>query len=221
MPKYKDEEGNEVEAFTPEEVEAKINEIKTSVAEEVKSEYEEKLNEKEESMSKFEEERASLEQRIEELSKVDDGDRSKNFKVLKDALNKKDNQIEELRKEMGEVANLRVNDFKERIIDKYAAGDEELKKKIMFNFDSTLSSVQAKSEKDIENKIKSAVKLSVDEFSPSVLDQALSGSFNSGSKNIIESSGNVEFSEGEKKIGAKLGISDEDYKKYGPRLKNK
>lgn len=220
----KNEDGTEREVFSADEVTAKLEEAKKAAGEEVRTEFQSKLSEQDARMATFEAEKAELEEKLEELGKKDNSsDKDKNFRVLKEALDKKDKQIDELAKKIEETGNIRVQDFKERLIDKYADGNEDLKKKIAHNFDSTLAGVEAKTEKEIEDKVKNAVKLSVDTGGPSPLDAALQGGEPGASDGLARgrSGDTVEFSANEKKLGAKFGLTDEDYKKYGSRLKNK
>lgn len=211
MPKIiKNEDGTEVEVFTPQEVDEKL---KAKEAE-LNSGWETKINETKTAL----ETAMADKKRIEEQMKG--GGQGENFKTLKEALDKKDTEINELRTNMQKSEENRINEFRDTLIKKIVGTDKELEKKILFNFNETLKGVTAKNQEEISAKLQAAVKLSMDNVSPSILQNAMNGA---GGPGFIPNSSNgpVEFSQTEKALGAKLGISEEDYKKYGPRLKTK
>lgn len=209
----KKEDGTEFEAFTEEEVNARIDDATQKAKTELETEYQGKIQEQTTAMEDLKKEREELEEKMNQGS----DDKDKNFKVLKDALNKKDDEIKNLTQKIDETGSARINDLRERLIEKYAGSDEELKKKIVHNFDNTLAGVDAKSEKEIENKIKNAVKLSVDFGGPNPLDNAMSGGEPGGVGRKNAGGVSAKITPEVKDLGGKLGITDEDYQKYGSK----
>ncbi len=210
--KIKNEDGTETEYLSPEEVSAKLQEKEKEVV----GVWEPKVNEAKTQLSTA----LTEKQQIEEKLKSAGGPQSENFKTLKEALDKKDKEISDLNTKFETISQGSLNEHRDSIVSKFAGKDEDLKKKILHHFDETLKGVQAKSKEEISKKLESAIKLSVENIAPSVLQAAISGAggpgFQSNSNN-----GPVEFSATEKGLGARMGITEDDYKKYGPRLKTK
>jgi len=182
----------EVEVFSPEEVSVKIEEAQK--------------------------ERDAL------AAKVDDTKEDHpNFKSLKEALKKKDDDFKKLEEEVSTDKAQRQSDAMDIKIKGVSKGDEEIEKKIKLNLTSTLSGMPESTEADRTAKFNAAVKLSAEYASeqPGLLDNAMANGSSAGSPITDGDSSVVNFTEREKALGNKMGISDEDRKKYGPRLVNK
>lgn len=205
--KIKNDDGTETEVFTQAEIDAKLSEVTKT--------FEAKIADQTTILNKSLEEKKALEVKLASANPQE-----ANFKILKEALDKKDGEIAAMNKSIQDSEEARVNDYRNEILAKYAQGDKELEKKILHHFNETLKSVPAKTKEEIVEKMKSAAKLSVDPANPGVLSSVLSGA---GGPGFVPNSGSgpVEFTAAEKALGAKLGITEEDYKKFGPRLKNK
>lgn len=220
MSKYKDEEGNEVEGtvITDEDLQKRIDEVKNeslAEVEKIKTEYETKLSENQASIDALKKDKEDIESKM-----AGENEGSANFKILKEALDKKDEKINGLEKSVKEQNSLRENDIKEAIVKDFVGKDEELKKKLEFHYKETLASVKAVSQEEIRAKIENAYKLSRTDNTPSPLDVARGNS--SFGDNASRDGNQNKFSDSEKRLGNRLGISDEDYKKYenDPRLNN-
>lgn len=207
MSKYTDENGNEVEALTQQEV--------LEREEKLKNEYETKMS--------------SLVKEKEELEGKINGTKEDhpNFKILREALDKKDGEIKGLKIEITDFATKYNEDQKNRkaeivnsMVSTIAKGNKEFEDKIKFHLENTLSGMKGDTQEEINKKFEAAVKLSSDNQSQSPLDSIMHNGTGAGNYNP-NSGSSVEFSSREKALGAKLGISEEDYKKYGPRLSNK
>lgn len=212
------QDGKEIEVMTPEEVEAKLNEAKNTFEEEKKqinADWQAKIDTKETDLTKAVADKKAIE---EEIAKG--GQQAANFKILKDALDKKDADIAGLKKSIDDSNAARVNDFKTSLVGRISKGDKELEKKVLFHFDETLKSMKAESQDEITKKMESAYKLSVDSKGPSIFDQVIPGSTGRG-YDVFNNTSTTSFTPQEKSLGAKLGITEEDYKKYGPKLKIK
>jgi len=206
--KIKQEDGTEIEVYSVDEVNQKIEAEKKAVV----TEYEGKLTESQSTVTKLEADKKAIE---DELAKKDP--QSANYKTLKDALDKKDAEISTLSGEIAKIKDSRASDITDKLIKTYAQGNDELAKKIKFNYSETLKAVKAETPDEIEQKLQSAVKLSLDIKKPNPLDRVNNGSFLPGVESK-QATSNVEFSPQEKALGSKFGISEDDYKKYGSRI---
>lgn len=207
MTTIKDSEGNDVEVLTQEEVDAKLAEQKTA--------FETQLGEKDTALSAAQKDADDAKAALEKA-----GAGSGDFKTLKEALDRKNEAVTNIQKELDEVKTQRVDDYKVAALDKLVGKDEELRKKVEHHFAETLKGVKADKPEEILSKLENALKLSVDIESPNALDLAGNGG-GRGEDIAGRNAGAVEFGSKEKALGSKLGVSQEDYKKYGddPRLK--
>jgi len=191
----------EIEAFTEAEVTAKVQEKE--------QEFNKIIGEKDETLKTLTKEKDDL---IAKVGGVKED--NPNFKVLKDALDKKDQEINEIKTSL-------EKDKEERkisgLITKFTRGNEELEKKIRFHLENTVVGMKSDTPEDLAKKIDAAIKLSQD-FSQGMFDGGIGGGGKGGDIKGGDNGG-VEFTAKEKALGAKLGISEEDYKKYGPKLK--
>lgn len=195
-------EEEEIEAFTPAEVEVKVKEKE--------EEFTKVIAEKDKTLETLGKEKDEL------LKKAGDiKEDNPNFKVLKDALDKKDQEIADIKTSI-------EKDKEERkvstLITKFTKGNEELEKKIRFHLENTVVGMKSDTSEDLAKKVDAAIKLSQDYGSQGIFDGGIGGGGKGGDiKN--ENVDGVEFTPREKALGAKLGITEEDYKKYGPKLK--
>lgn len=189
MGKFLNESGEEIEAFTPEEVEAKINEAKSGYipATEVET-IKTQLN-------SLQIEKQELEDKLKEAVKSDDKNGESVINKMKEEL---DNKISAIQESI-------INNEKQSIISKIAGGDKELEKKIELEFENING-------KDITERVIKAYKIVSDKPVPGILD----GVINFGGKGSNPTRlGKDEESDNSKAIRSILGISDEDVKKYG------
>lgn len=195
-------EEEEIEAFTEAEVTAKVQEKE--------QEFNKVIGEKDETLKTLTKEKDDL---IAKVGGVKED--NPNFKVLKDALDKKDQEINEIKTSL-------EKDKEERkisgLITKFTRGNEELEKKIRFHLENSVAGMKSDTPENLTKKIDAAIKLSQDFGSEGIFDGGVGGGGKGGDIKG-EGNGGVEFTAKEKALGAKLGISEEDYKKYGPKLK--
>lgn len=192
----------EIEAFTPEEVTAKVKEKE--------DEFAKVIEVKDTTLATLTKEKEDL------LAKAGDLKQDNpNFKVLKDALDKKDQEITDIKTSL-------EKDKEERkvstLITKFTRGNEELEKKIRFHLENTVAGMKSDTEEGLAKKIDAAVKLSQDYSAQGIFDGGISGGGAHGG-NGGGGDSKVEFTSREKSLGAKMGITEEDYKKYGDKLK--
>lgn len=200
--KIKQEDGTEVEVFTAEEVAEKVQE------------KENQINELSQKSSVLEAEKQKLEEQL-GTTKQD----NPNFATLKEALDKKTEEIKSLSTEISSIKDQTIAETRDSLIGAIAKNDEEMKKKILHHFNKTLSAMPSSSKDDIKAKVAAAVKLADGGNQEEILDAVFAGGegfkvdYNKGSQ-----SGGADFSAREIAIGNKLNITEEDRKKYGPKL---
>jgi len=213
--KQKQEDGTEieVEVFTPEEMNTKLQEKD--------KEWETKMTEKDTSLQTILKEKEELDNKIKQAELDGMKDDHPNFKVLKEALSKKDSEIQSIKTELDTDRKQRIQDALDSKIKIAVKGDTELEKKVKLHLSTTLSSMKEDTEEAREKKLEAAFKLSSDitNDGPGIFD----GGMGNGRGNEFKpgNGSGVEFTSREKALGAKLGITDEDYKKYGPRVSKK
>lgn len=207
--KQKQEDGTEidVEVFSNEELDAKLSEKE--------KEFEAKITEKDNSLQTLAKEKAELESKIGGVKED-----HPNFKILKEALSKKDEDIKSLRDEVENDKKQRVQESFDAKIKIASKGNADLEKKIKLNLSSTVAGMPESTEQERDAKLNAALKMSIDITEPSIFDTVHTNN-SIGNFNPQDTISGVEFSSREKALGAKLGISAEDYKKYGPRLNKK
>jgi hypothetical protein len=192
----------EIEAFTEAEVSEKVK------AKE--EEFSKVMNEKDETLKTLTKEKDDLVAKV-GGTKED----NPNFKILKEALDKKDKEIEDIKISL-------EKDKEERrvsgLITKFTKGNEELEKKIRFHLENTVVGMKSDTPEDLAKKVDAAIKLSQDYGSQGMFDGGIGGGGKGGDIKGGDNGG-VEFTPKEISLGNKLGITDEDRKKYGPRLK--
>lgn len=206
----------EIEVFSAEETQAKIDAEKATLEEKHKADLEAKTGE----ATKVAAEKAELEAKIQKMEMDGIKDDHPNFKVLKDALAKKDTEMAALKTEIDNDKKTRKSEAMDAEIKKLTKGDAELEKKIKLHLEKTLSGLPDGTPEERTIKLLAAMKLSdAGESGPGMFDDGLGGGgYHGGGEG---SSTKVEFTAREKALGAKLGIKEEDYKKYGPKLGKK
>lgn len=189
MGTFLNESGEEVEAFTPEEVETKINEAKTGLipateVEAVKTQ-----------LNSLQEEKQQLEAKLKESIKNDD-------KGGEDVINKLKADLES---KISGIQESLVSNERNQIIAQIANGDAELIKKITVEFDNVKGG-------DIKERVLKAYKIVADNPSPNIMNN-IAGAGGKGSP--ANRSSEEKESDNSKALRNVLGISDEDVKKYG------
>jgi len=211
--KQTQEDGTEidVEVFSQEEVDAKLSEKETAL----KSEFDTKLNEVQQSITELSTEKEKLEKEL-GTTKED----NPNFKILKDALNKKDNEIKSVNEKLDSIEKQRKTEEYDLKIQNLSKGDTELAKKMSLQLSTTLAGMKDDTKEDRDKKIMAAYKLSVDVPSngQGMFDGGIGGGDRGNYSDVKEGFGGVEFTSREKALGEKMGITAEDYKKYGNKV---
>lgn len=213
----KQEDGSEIEVFTEAEVNARVAEVETKKTEEMKviaDGYAAKETEAKTALQKLNDEKTALETKI----NGNGGGQVDNFKELKAALDKKTEEITALSKDLGEMKSNSIKDQKDSFVNKIAGKDAELKKKIDLFYEKDLSGMPDKTPEEIAKKVEAAAKLAGEVVDIDPLSGAINGAGGKGFSPEGGAGGAPEFSAKEKQLGAKMGITEADYKKYGPAV---
>ena len=206
MAKFFDEQGNEVEAYTEEELEAKKKEAL--------DEYAKQNPDKAEELEKAQKDLEDAQKKLKEYEETGGGDDHQKQR-LKDKAKTAEQALEEVRenftKEIKELKEGFLSGHRTRILDRLSGGDEEVKKKIEFEADQFVGDV--KNEVELEQRLtKAATIVNAQTPIPNFTDN-LSGAGSRGDKQTHEVS--TQESENSKTMRKALGITDEDAEKYG------
>ena len=199
----KGEDGNEIEVFTPEEVEAQ----RLQAIEDYKAENPDKTGELSELQVKLKEVEGKL---------ASVGDKDQNFANLRKAKEDAEKKVadilagvdEKITKAKTEVLEGVMKDHYNETLGALAGEDEELKKKIEFNF-KRLGDVAA-TKQEISKKLTDAYALSTTRE-----DGVSSSVYSSGGVGKLHIKPVTKLSDDEKALGAKFGITEADIKKHG------
>lgn len=219
MVKIKDENGEEIEVLTPTEVDAKLAAEKAAL----EQGHTTVVKEKDEAINKLATEKSDLESKIAKMELDGVKDDHPNFKILKDALSKKDDDIKALKTEIDNDKATRKQEAMDSAIKVAAKGNDEFEKKVRLHLKETLASLPEETPEQRKVKLDAAVKLSSDSSGDGVgmFDGGIGGGGAGYGGSGGEGGSGPEFTAREKALGAKLGISAEDYKKYGGRVSKK
>lgn len=221
---YFDEDGNEVKGLLTEE------EAKALVQEQTKSLMETAAKEKIEAEQKAATaaaEAETLRKQIEAAAAApaggagqqSQGDKDQNIAALRKKLEETEASVAREREALNARITAIEGDKVQQAINAVAAGNAQLAEKIRYNYDKTLSGVQAVTAEEIAAKVQNAVKLSTSGPTPNPLDIVIPGGVPQGHGGAKPNPAK-EFNQVETAVGSKLGISDADRAKYGndPRL---
>lgn len=185
MPKLFDENGAEVEAYTKEELEAKIKvEKDTATAAQA---------DKDKNFSKLREEKEAADKKLADAEKLS--------KEKDEALANKDKEYEqkEVQKERGKK------------VDALAEGNKELKDKIEFHLKRFKDEI--KTPEDFEKLLNDAYVLASGNQIPDKLQDVISSGGSKGGNGA--NNNKLPISPEAMSVASKLGLSEEDVKKYG------
>lgn len=211
-------EEEEIEVLSPAEVQAKLDGEKKILEEKHTKELEETKGK----ITTFEQEKKDLQKKIDDMVASGMNADNPSFKVLKEALDKKDEDIKAIKTELDTDKKTRAADEMNDKIKIASRGNAELEKKIRLHLEKTVAGLPETTKEERQTKLEAAYKLAADPATdgPGIFDAGLGGGGPGGGGNG-GGEGGVEFTAKEKQLGAKLGISEADYKKYGPRVSKK
>lgn len=206
MAKLFDANGNEIEAFTEEEVKTKQKEALDA--------YLKEHPDQSEALTKAQKDLEEANKKITELGDGGDDGQKKRLKKERDDA---ESTLEKVKTElMGEITALKTSIFgtaKTKILEKLAGGDPELKKKIELEYDGFAGEV--KTEADVQARLVKAFTLAKGTApAPNFMD----GVSDAGSRGVDQNHGGTVTETPNAKAQRKVfGISDEDAKKFAPK----
>lgn len=175
------------------------------------------VTEKDTAINNLAGEKKQLEDKIAKLELDGIKEDHPNFKVLKEALGKKDEEIKNIRTEIDTDKKKLKQEAMDSKVKLATKGNPEFESKVKLHLEKTLASMPEDTEEQRQTKLEAAVKLSADSNeAPGMFDMGTGGGGFGGGGEYNQNT--VEFTAREKALGKKLGITDADYKKYGPRL---
>lgn len=220
--KIKQEDGTEIDVLTPQEVEAKLAEEVSKKVQEERGNWEAesgaKMKEVQDKVASLESDKEKLKEDLERLANVGQTDHP-NFKILKDSLDKKDNEIKTLNESVNVIKKQREADLLSGEIKKIVGGDEEMAKTLKHHYDETLKAMPNNTTEEISARLEAAKKLA---GVSTVIDPLMGGFGGNGgyfSGGSGSGSGTTDLTSNERALGQKLGLSEEDYKKYQSKIK--
>lgn len=213
MAKLFDKDGNEVEAFTPEELKAKQKEAV--------DEYIKENPVKQEDYNKL---KTDLETATTKLKEFEEGGGNDDAqkKRLKDAKEAAEKALADgltgIRKEMDDFKNNFITGHKTKVLDKLSKGDPELKKKIELEYDQYSEGKKAPAnEIEVTERLTKAFTLATgNKPAPNFMDGAAGAGTRGDGKNGGSGDTKEPESENAKAQRKALGITDADVEKFGP-----
>lgn len=214
MAKLFDKDGNEVEAYTPEELEAKKKE---AIDEHIKNNPDKK--------DEYEKLKTDLDAANVKLKAFEDagGNDDAQKRRLKEAKETAEKALAEtvsgFRKEMDEFKNNFISGHKTKVLDKLSKGDPELRKKIEFEFDQYSEGKKSPAnEAEVTERLTKAFTLATgNKPTPNFMD----GVSNAGGRGEGNNGGSGKPQEAEtdnsKAMRKVFGITDKDVEKFGPQ----
>ncbi len=201
----KNEDGTEIEVFTLEEIEAQ----KQAALDDYKANNPDRTGELSEAQEKL---------RLAEELLAKKGDKDQNFNNLRKAKDDAEKKVADILAGVDEKISTVKREVMEGVMkDHYndtlktlAGEDEDVKKKIEFNYKRLADTAATKDE--ITSKLQDAYLLAIKPEGYNALSSTITSSGGVGRLNIKPTAN--KFSADEKAIGSKFGLSDEDFKKH-------
>jgi len=182
MSKLYNEDGEEIEAFTKEELDAQLKDA----------------------ISAKEEEKKTLESKIEELSsKIDTDDKDTNFKALREAKEAKEKQLEEVMSKISKIESELNSEKVDKLIYNEVGRDSELAQKVKYHYDKMITPKEGEE----DTRLKDAMILATG--GKTSMDTKM---FSSGKGDVIHSNGDNKLNTNQVELAKKLGLSDDDIK---------
>lgn len=216
MTKLFDKDGNEVEAYTPEELEAKNQEAVDNYIKENPS--------KKDELEKLESDLKIANEKITEFEKGGEGDeggdeQKKRLKQAKiDAENALENGLKEVKDEMTKFKEGFVSGHKTKVLEKLSGGDPELLKKIEFEYDQySEGKAVPVNETEIQERLTKAFTLAT---GAAPAHNFMDGMSNSTARGEGQNGGTGDTTEQEtdnsKNMRKAFGITDKEAEEFAP-----
>lgn len=223
-----DKDGNEVEAFTQEDVDAKEKEVRDEEQKKAKEDSDKSQTEAE---AKTEQERVAaalanstgeqlktqLDEARAELTRMESKDF--NWEQARKQGKEKDEVIAEQKSSIldltDRIEGAQTEGIVEAVAEKLSNGDDEVKKKILFNFKRL--GATPKETKDIETQMGEAYILTTGDKMPDALANVMGSAGAGGSLGDVDTGGGSSrppLTEGQRDLATHFGLTDEDIKTY-------
>lgn len=223
----KNEQGEDIEVFTSEELEAQKEETRTEVLDKYKEENPDKTEEMENLQTELGEANAKIDEANEQIENL--GKKDYNFGKARDEAKENaskqievaESKIKELQGTMDDKIKTQIGAAKEELQENFlqdhyndllqsaAEGDEEKRKKIELNYKRLNDPAGTKEQMSV--RMATATLMSSDAPITDVLNTSVISSGGVAPLNLKEKEGS--FSQEEKELGAKFGLEEKDFKK--------
>ena len=223
MSKFYDKDGNEVKGFTEEEFKLKEEELekkgKDFIVNYIK-ENPDKGDELDKTNKALDEANRKIEEFEEGVRGGSDADRKQKDRLIEEknkAKQERDEVTESFTKQINDLKDNLVSGAKEKMLKKLSGGDDELRKKIEFEYDDYSKGKELPSNDiEVQERLTKAFVLAAEKpVEPSIMD----GITGAGAKGDLNNGGLGKSTEPEtsnsKGMRNVLGISDADVEKYG------
>jgi predicted RNase H-like nuclease (RuvC/YqgF family) len=219
MAKLYDKDGNEIEAFTREEIDQTVQQERETAVAEANALREEEIANLMTEKEKLEDERLKLETTLEGMK-----DKDRNFGKVRGQVEAKDKEIEEMKtrlkaieegsnKKIEEIETARMREVRDEEIKALAGGDVELAKKLNFYYDSFTGT--AKTKEEIKARMSNALLLATGgKVKASLTGEVISSGGGVQIPMSVQPQGKLSNPE-VKDVAHKLGISDKDLAQAG------
>jgi chromosome segregation ATPase len=218
-----DKDGNLVEAYTPEEVNAKLDEIRKEAADDAKTEMQQTLEEKDDALAELRTKLAGAETEL-----GSEKDKDKNLGGQRKIIEGKEKVIEDLTKKIADLetnTNTKLDEISRKehdkmitaMIDDLTDGDQEISAKVKFHFEN-FRPIDEKDKKPediqklIQERVKSAYTLATGGRASTPLSGPIISSAGGGKPTINE--GGEKVSPEIQDLAHQLGVTDQDLKKH-------
>lgn len=213
MAKLFDKDGNEVEAFTKDEIETHKKEAV--------EEYIKNNPSKKEDVDKLTADLNTANQKIKEFEEGggnDDAQKKRLKQAKEDAEKALSDGIAGIRKEMDDFKSSFITGHKTKVLEKLSKGDPELKKKIELEFDQYSEGKKAPSnEIELTERLTKAFTIATGKApAPNFMDGMNNGGTRGEGNNGGSGASKEPESDNSKAMRKQFGISDKDVEKFGP-----
>ena len=213
MAKLFDKDGNEVEAFTPDELKDKQKEAV--------EDYIKNNPSKKEDMDKLQNDLKVTTEKLKQLEEAggDDAQKKRLKQAKEDAEKALADGITGIRKEMDDFKNNFVAGHKTKVLEKLSKGDPELRKKIEFEYDQYSEGKKAPAnEIEIQERLTKAFTLATgNKPTPNFMDGATGAGQRGDGHNGGAGISKEPESDNSKSMRKAFGITDKDVEKFTPQ----
>lgn len=206
----KDKDGNDVEAFTEEEVKAR-----EAAALEL---YQKEHPDQTADLTKAQADLKVAQDTLKAAEEAGGDDKNKNFAALRKQVTDATAAMEQVKKDslaaIEAAKNIPTQEYKTELEDLLGGKDKELKEKIQIRY-KELSGMPEGNKKEVRARMEAAFQLAAGRTAATILDGGVASAAARGSGGLPEAGGTE--SENSRAQRSVLGISDADAKKFAPK----